>query len=458
MIETEHSPDAFDTYLKQIGATPLLTKEEEILFARRLAHALKEYRFSMLSNAYVLQAAVGLLSDVRTGRILPQHVIDMPPANSAEKQRVRRLLGRRLPRIEELLRQNRQEFVLAVDPSNLTVGKHDSWRQLTNRCIEGAGLLNEVPPKLELLQPAIQQLHGYARQMETLRRHLDRPTKGRNSKPAKGVRDELWALMRCVEGDHATLAEQLTLMAHCRNDYEAARHAFCVPNLRLVVSVAKKYRHCSMNILDLIQEGNMGLLRAVDKFEPARGCKFGTYATWWIRQAISRAIIQQSRTVRVPDHVIERVGRIRDANERLIQSGHGEPSVVEMAEAVGRSVEETAHVLRSQRQPLSLDDSIADQRGNSLAEQLPDHREDHPTADVDKSLLKARMKKVLEGLGRRDREVIMLHFGLGDTEPYTLDEIGKMFAISRERVRQIEGRALRALQQPTTAARLVDFV
>jgi RNA polymerase primary sigma factor len=454
----ERDPDTFATYLREIGVTPLLTREEEILIAQRIEQNLQQYRHSILSTAYLLQTAVELLEHVRSGKALPHCIIEMSPADASEKQRVRRSLGRRLPRIASLLRQDRQAFVLAVDPSNLTVGECDAWRQAQFHRSEAARIVEQLPPKLALLQPAMQELQGLARQMETLRQQLDRPGQAGRSQEAKGLRAQLWSLMQRVQEDSVTLTERLACIAKCRQAYEAARQALSVANLRLVVSVARKYRNCGMNVLDLIQEGNLGLLRAVDKFEPARGYRFSTYATWWIRQAISRAISQQSRTIRVPDHVVARFSRIRNANERLLQSGRNAPSVLETANAVGWSVEETSKTLKSQRLPMSLDEPMADQRGSSLAERLPDHREDHPPAEVDKNLLRAQMKKVLGELSWRDREIIKLHFGLGDGYAYTLDEIGKTFAISRERVRQIEVRALHALQQPRSAAQLVDFV
>jgi RNA polymerase primary sigma factor len=451
-----HESDALGIYLREIGATPLLKHDEEVLLAERIGRTLNEYRRSLMSSVYVLQAAVDLLQNVRNGKLLPNSVIEMRPADMAEKQRVQRLLQRRLPRVDRLLGANREEFVAAIDPHSLTVQDHDVWQKVLARRSEAADILEQTPPKLALLQPAVQELDRLAEQMDVLRRQL--AGRADKDKDAQNLRVQLWALVRCVQEDSSTLKERLALIAKCRREYEAARQALSVPNLRLVVSVAKRYRKCGMGMLDLIQEGNMGLLRAVDKFEVARGFRFSTYATWWIRQAIRRAISQQSRTIRVPDHMVSQFGRVRDVNERLVQDGLSEPSVQETAKAAGWSVEQTAHVLRSQRQPMSLDEAIVDQRGSSLAEQLTDRREDRPPVEADKKLLKVQMKKVLAELNWRDREILKLHYGVGDGRPYTLSEIGKTFAISRERVRQIEVRALSSLQLPMTAAQLVDFV
>jgi RNA polymerase primary sigma factor len=454
----ERNPETFSSYLKDISATRLLTKEEELLFARRIGRSLQEYRGSALSSDYILHAAIGLLAKVRDGTALPHEIIETPPTNAAGREHIRRLLGRRLARAEKLLRQNRHEFVLAVEPNSLVVQPSEAWQLALTRRAEAARILGQLPPKLKLLQPAIEELQGVLRQIETLRQQLDRPGKAGRAKNVKSVRSQLWSLIESLQEDAATLRERLALIGRCRQTHEAARQDFCVPNLRLVVSVAKKYRNRGISLLDLIQEGNMGLMRAVDKFDPARGCKFSTYATWWIRQAISRAINQQSRTIRVPDHMIARFGRVHEAHERLLQRNLNEPTVQETAKAVGWSVKETSMALKSQRQPMSLDETATEQRGGTLGERLADRREDHPTEEVDKNLLKSQMKKVLEGLCWRDREIIKLHYGLGDGYAYTLDEIGKTFSISRERVRQIEARALSALQQPMVAARLVDFV
>jgi RNA polymerase primary sigma factor len=454
----DRNPETFSSYLKDIAATRLLTKQEELVFARRIGQSLEEYRHNILSSPYLLQVAMRRLGTVRDGEALPQQIIETPPSDAAEKERIRRLLGRRLARVERLLRQNRQDFVLAVEPDKLTIDRGKVWQRILVRRAEAVRIIEQLPPKLPLLQPAIQELRGVVGQMEMFRQQLARPGSARRRKDANNARTQLWSLMQSVQEDLATLTERLTLIENCRQTYETARQDFCVPNLRLVVSVAKKYRNRGVSLLDLIQEGNMGLMRAVDEFDPERGFKFSTYATWWIRQAISRAINQQSRTIRVPDHMIARFGRVHDANERLLQSNLNEPSVQETAAAVGWSVKETATTLKSQRQPMSLDETTVEQRGSSLAERLAEHREAHPAIEVDKNLLKVQMKKVLEGLSWRDREIIKLHYGLGDGSAYTLDEIGKTFSISRERVRQIEARALSALQQPMVAARLVDFV
>jgi RNA polymerase primary sigma factor len=450
--------DIYAAYLSDISKIPRLSQPEEILLAQRIEHGLKEYRDAMLSTAYVLEAALDLLAAVRSGTTPSYDIIDRPPADATGSERLRRLLGRRLPRIEALLRQNRLEFVRALDPVALTMADNALQRKIAERRSAAVEIVEQLPPKVLLLRPAVDRLHGIATQINSLRRRLNRQTKAGHHDNAKTLRLQLSALMESVQEDAATLKQRLALIERLGSDYLTARQDFCARNLRLVVSLAEKYRGCGMSILDLIQEGSAGLLRAVDKFDLARGCKFSTYATWWIRQAIRRAISQQSRTIRVPEHVAKRLKRLHDASDELFHRRGMAPSAADVAEFTGWSVSATVDVMRSQQQPASLDEAIDEETRTSLAEGLADFREPSPPSEVDKAMLKTQIGNVLEELQGRDREIIQLHFGLRDGHPRTLDEIGETFSISRERVRQIETRALRTLQLPTIAARLVDFV
>ena len=453
----ERNLDTFGLYLKEISTTRLLSRENEIILAQRIGRHLRRYRGGILSAAYVLRAVVELLEKVHGGEAAAYNVIERLPA-AAGQRNMRRLLGQKLPPIQELLRQNRQEFDSAFDRRNLSMASGDAWRRIVLRRAKAARLVEQLRPKAAALLPAFCELEEIARQMQTLQRRLVRQGRTGGLADAKKVRAELAALMLRAEEDRSTLLWRLACVGRRRRVHETARQELSVPNLpprRIHRQQVSQPRHEPPRPDPGRQHGTDAGGRQV---RAARGCRFSTYATWWIRQAIRRAISQQSRTIRVPDHVCARFNRVRDAAEQLIQSQLNEPDVPETAAAAGLSVADTDHVLRSQRHLLSLDDSATQQRGNTLAEQLADGREDRPWVEVDKNLLKSRLKEVLKRLKRRDREIIRLRYGLGDGQAHTLDQVGKTFSISRERVRQIETRVLRILQQPTSTARLVDFV
>jgi RNA polymerase primary sigma factor len=251
---------------------------------------------------------------------------------------------------------------------------------------------------------------------------------------------------------------RLAYLQRAVDAYEDAKKDLSSGNLRLVVSIAKKYRNRGLSFLDLIQEGNTGLMKAVEKYEYRRGYKFSTYATWWIRQAITRSIADQARTIRIPVHMIETMSKLRAVQKRLLQTMGREPSLEEMSEAAEITVDEAQRVMKIAKHPISLDRPIGDSEDSYFGDFIEDESSENPVERAGQGMLKDRISEVLESLTFREREIIKLRYGIGDGYTYTLEEVGRIFRVTRERVRQIEAKAIRKLQHPIRARKLSGFL
>jgi RNA polymerase primary sigma factor len=377
--------------------------------------------------------------------------------NTAEKKNLLRRLTPNLQTLEELLRQNRGDFAIAISRSQPDAARRAAWRRLVRRRNKAIRLIEELHLRTTRLQPLLDKMHEIRDRALCLREQLASGEGGMLG-TLDELRGELRQLMKLTLESASTLARRLGRTAYWQEKYDQAKRVLSAGNLRLVVSIAKKYRNRGMSFLDLIQEGNTGLMRAVDKFEHARGYKFSTYATWWIRQAITRAIADQSRTIRLPVHMIDTMTKVRTATREMVQQTGREPSVEEAADKAGLSIADARCVLKMTRQPLSLDQPIGDHDDSFFGEFIEDHREDDPLYDVNQQSLKSRIAEVLGELNYREREILRLRYGLVDGYAYTLEEVGQIFSVTRERVRQIEAKAVRKLQQPGRSRALASFL
>jgi RNA polymerase primary sigma factor len=443
--------DILSTYLKQMGAIRMLTREQELALAQRLERLRQRYRRAALCNWSVLARVVETYEKIKDGQMSLERTIDVVPSRDVTADRIRTRLPRHLGKLRQLVQEAVSEASQLSGIRGQTARsqvRRTSWRRL-QRAI---ALAEDLSPRTELIHAWTKELESQAARMAELTRQI-----GSGKEPTVEQRRELRKLMTALRAGPDELARLVKVIHRRRDEYLQARHEMARANLRLVVSLAKKYRGFGLSFADLIQEGNSGLMRAVDKFDHRLGFKFGTYATWWIRQGLTRALADFSRTVRVPSHqvtILRAIDRVRGE----LAAKHGrDPSLEQIAKALKVSLKEAELLTLAGRPAVSLDEGFTDEETGSLREILSDESASDPARVADQGLLKQRVAEVLRCLAPRDREILEVRFGLRDGQPQTLDEMARMFGVSKERVRQIETRALKKLREPQQRARLAGF-
>ncbi|MBC8371926.1 MAG: sigma-70 family RNA polymerase sigma factor [Planctomycetes bacterium] len=330
-----------------------------------------------------------------------------------------------------------------------------------HRCV--AVLVEELHMQIAVVNDAItllfkkhKQWSALVQQAKEFPANKRRPKAGKPEWMALQAQLQQWEITAMEP--YASFDRRIDLLSRAMGVYDDAKRALSSGNLRLVVSIAKKYRNRGLSFLDLIQEGNTGLMKAVEKYEYRRGYKFSTYATWWIRQAITRSIADQARTIRIPVHMIETMSKLRVVQKRLLQIHGREPNIAEMAEAADIPVDEAERVMKIAKHPISLDRPIGDSEDSYFGDFIEDEGSDNPVELAGQGMLKERIGDVLDSLTFREREIVKLRYGIGDGYTYTLEEVGRIFRVTRERVRQIEAKAIRKLQHPIRARKLSGFL
>jgi RNA polymerase primary sigma factor len=331
-------------------------------------------------------------------------------------------------------------------------------KRLLERRHKALHLVEELSLRNRRVHALMKQLESMSQRMDEISHLLKDSMIPIMPERREMLQTELRNLIVTTQESPKSLHARCQKMRDLLKEYEQAKCELSRSNLRLVVSVAKKYRNRGLNFLDLIQEGNTGLMRAVDKFEYRRGFKFSTYATWWIRQAITRAIAEQARTIRIPVHMIDALTNIRNTTRMIYQSTGHEPNVHEVADAAEMTVDEVRRILLMGSNPISLEHPVGESDENCFGEFVADTNLDRPEYSASNDMLRKEIGKLLKTLTPREREIIKLRYGLENGYSYTLEEVGRIFQVTRERVRQIEQKAVQKLQQPGRCQALAGFL
>jgi RNA polymerase primary sigma factor len=450
--------DPVRMYLTQMGEIPLLIRDQEISLARKIEMTRMHFRRRVLECDYCIQQAVEIISQVHAGDLPFDRTMKTSTAENLSKETVTDRMPANLKTLQMIIAADVADWKRSRDRSASEAQRRRALRRLWRRRRRAARLLEEMSLRTSKIQPLMKKLHHMANKMEELQRQIESADARVPPEDLEVMKEELDGLVELVLEDPEMLRKRVKAIQKVYNDYEQARRELSGANLRLVVSIAKKYRNRGLSFLDIIQEGNTGLMRAVDKYEYRRGYKFSTYATWWIRQAITRAIADHARTIRIPVHMIETMSKLRNISKRLVQALGHEPGLEEIAEEAGMPISEVRRVLKISRHPISLDRPVGEGDDSYFGDFIEDETAENPVETAGTEMLKDRIEEVLKTLTYREREIIKLRYGIGDGYTYTLEEVGRIFKVTRERVRQVEAKAIRKLQHPVRARKLEGFL
>jgi RNA polymerase primary sigma factor len=451
--------DPIRLYLSQMAVIPLLTREQEISLAKKIEVTRKRFRRSVLGCNFAMQVTIDTLEKVFKGILPFDRTIKVSLTERLTKDQILARMPYNLGTLRLIMQHNRDDFRKLIRLSTSRQEAIESRRRFCRRRRKALQLVEELSLRTRRVQPLVKQLREFSRRMDFLRRRIKQLAGQQEAADERrGLRRELRSLMVLTLESPRSLRNRLEVVTRQFNDYEQVKRQLSSGNLRLVVSIAKKYRNRGLSFLDLIQEGNTGLMRAVDKYEYRRGFKFSTYATWWIRQAITRAIADQARTIRIPVHMIDVLSKLRNVAKRLQQQYGREPTTEEVSIASGIELEETRRVLNIGRHPVSLDRPVGESEDSSFGEFIEDSGTESPSHTASNGLLRQKIDGLLKTLTYREREIVRLRYGLGDGYTYTLEEVGRIFKVTRERVRQIEAKAMKKLQHPVRSKHLEGFL
>ncbi len=454
-----HIDDPVRMYLTQMGQIDLLDRRQEVSLAMKIELTRRRFRRKVLECDYALRQVTETLKRVYNGDLPFDRTIKVSQTENLEKDKILARMPHNLRTLEPLMESNVEDFQRLIDDRSAVRDRDDLREKLRLRRRKTVTLVEELSIRTQKVQPLMKKLEQISQRMDELEAEIESLKGNRAAKEERAnLEKELQDLMLITLEEPASLRKRVNIMRSRFGEYEQAKRELSGGNLRLVVSIAKKYRNRGLSFLDLIQEGNTGLMRAVDKYEHRRGFKFSTYATWWIRQAITRAIADQARTIRIPVHMIETMSKLRNVSKKLLQDMGREPTIEETANAAGISYEECKRVLKISRQPISLDRPVGESEDSYFGDFIEDHSVESPVNAATNEMLKDKIEGVLKTLTYREREIIKLRYGLGDGYTYTLEEVGRIFKVTRERVRQIEAKAVRKLQHPVRSRQLEGFL